>query len=108
MLDAIQEKKYSDIINVELPVTFLLHVATYGNMGTGEMAEFASRKAKQVLISNGYEALVNEALDKKLEELRKSLTNILGAPNMEKINRALELGAESVKEVSRRLKDENT
>jgi protein required for attachment to host cells len=76
-------------------------------MGTGEVAEFASRQAKQVLIRNGYKELLDIELDRKLMDLRKSLTNVLGESNMEKIDKALVIGRESIKEAARRLENEN-
>jgi len=68
---------------------FLLSVATYGHMGTGELPEimraWAEKQCKLLGLSNELDQLKVQ----KVEQLRSSITNILGKEAMETIDREI-------------------
>lgn len=80
----------NDKITIEIPVFYLLQIAVYGNMGTGELPDLMKIYAQRILRGNGYSDILREEQDKSLKQLRNNLKNVLGNEGMSKIDSALQ------------------
>lgn len=78
-----------DEISVKIPVHFLIQIATYGDMGKGELPDLMKRFADRVLRDAGYMEELSKAIKEKMNDLRVGLRNVLGDEGMNKIDEAL-------------------
>lgn len=78
-----------DVITIDIPVYYLIQFAVSGNMGTGNLPDLIKVWAQRILREKGYSDLLKEEQKQNLEKLRKSLSNVVGKENMEKIDNAI-------------------
>lgn len=79
----------NDNLTIEVPVYYLLQIATHGKMGTGDLPDIMRTWATKKLLESGYNEELRKAQDEKLDQLRKSLSNVVGKEGMRKIDDAL-------------------
>ncbi len=65
-------------VTVNIPKLWLLHIATYGDMGSGELGEFLKNWAVKTAIENGLSEELETERKTKLKQLGVNLSNILG------------------------------
>lgn len=85
-----------DKITVEMPVSYLVQVATHGNMGTGELSSFMQAWAKRMCRENGLHEEVIKSLDRKIKQARTNLENLLGKDIMDELDAHIDKGLEAV------------
>ena len=82
---------------VEMPVGYLVQIATHGDMGTGELSMFMKSWAVGLCREYGLHDMVVKELDKKMAQSRKNLENILGKEIMDELKNHIDKGLEKVK-----------
>ena len=85
-------------IKVEIPEEFLLQIATHGNMGTGELADLIRIWAQKECDRNGLSAKVAQMQMEKINELRKSLTNVIGKDMMNTLDEGISKATKAIKD----------
>lgn len=65
-------------ITVEIPEVYLMQIAVYGKMGTGELADSIRMWAQKELQKAGLGEKFKEEQIKHLNQLHQSLRNVLG------------------------------
>ena len=86
-----------ELVTIEIPTDFLLHIATYGKLGTGEfssiMQEWFRRKCNELGLA---EELKQREL-KRIDELRQNMENVLGATAVERLDKGILLGKRALR-----------
>lgn len=77
-------------ITVDIPDGYLLHIATYGRMGTGEFSDLMKTWAEKECEKAGLGEKLKKLQLEKLRELRQSIRNVLGDDAMKFIDDGLE------------------
>ena len=95
--DIMQEKTEASRVMVEIPVHYLVQIATHGNMGTGELSMFMKSWAERLCRQHGLHDLVVKELDKKIAKSRQNLENVLGKEIMDELDDHIDKGLEKVK-----------
>lgn len=78
-----------DKITIEVPVWYLIQVAVYGNMGTGELPKIMQNWAQKQLNEHGYDKVFKEEQNKRLKELLTSIHNVIGDEGIKIINNGI-------------------
>jgi len=65
-------------LTVEIPEAYLMQIAVYGKMGTGELADIIQTWAQNELRKAGLGEKFKEKQIKHLNQLHQSLRNVLG------------------------------
>lgn len=86
-------------INIEMPVQYLIELATYGDLCSGKIPELVIRHIESEIVKNGFKKELNDAQEEKLKMLRASLKNLFGKDGMDKIDNVLGQCAEAMKNV---------
>lgn len=84
-------------VMVEMPVSYLVQIATHGNMGTGKLSMFIKSWAERMCRKHGLHDMVVKELDKKIAQSRKNLENVLGKEIMGELDAHIDKGLEKVK-----------
>ena len=95
--DIMQEKTEASRVMVEMPVSYLVQIATHGNMGTGELSMFMKAWAERLCRQHGLHDLVVKELDKKIAKSRQNLENVLGKEIMDELDNHIDKGLDKVK-----------
>ena len=85
-------------ITVEIPKHYLIQIATYGKMGTGELGSFMQAWAERECRANGLHEEVVKALDAKIRQSRKNLENLLGKDIMDEFDAHIDRGLKKVED----------
>jgi hypothetical protein len=85
-------------VMVEMPVGYLVQIATHGKMGTGELSSFMHAWAERMCRKHGLHDMVVKELDRKIRQSKKNLENILGKDIMDELDAHIDKGLEKVKE----------
>jgi len=87
----------SEKVRVEIPVTYLLIIACYGNMGDGElpdlMRNWAERKCKEL----GHAEDLRKMKEEKILTLKTRLTNVLGEKLVGKLEEEIGMAVSLIK-----------
>ena len=83
-------------ITVEIPVDYLIDIATYGRIGTNEFSKQMQIWAEKEVNSSGFQSELNQSRQEKLEKLRQNLKNVLGSDVMEKVDNAIKDGIKAL------------
>ena len=76
-------------ITVEMPVEYLLQVAVAGKMGDGELLTLMKVWAEKECVRHGLEQNYLNLVDKRLNEMRARLANVVGKNAMNYIDEAI-------------------
>lgn len=76
-------------ITIEIPINYLIQIAVYGNMGTGDLPDSIKLWATKKLTETGYDKQLKEAQRERLDQLRESIKNVLGKEEVQKIDEAI-------------------
>lgn len=95
-------------ITVEIPVSYLIQIATHGNMGTGKLSAFMHAWAERACRENGLHDEVVKELDRKIRQSRRNLENMLGKEIMEDLDAHIDAGLEKVQKLWRSGDEGNT
>jgi aminoglycoside phosphotransferase family enzyme len=94
-------------VTVEIPVSYLIQIATHGNMGTGKLSAFMHAWAERACRENGLHDEVVKELDRKIKQSRKNLENLLGKPIMDELDTHIDKGLEKAQKLWRRGDESN-
>ena len=79
----------NDKITIEIPIHYLLQIAVYGNMGTGDLSDMMKTWAVRELTQNGYNDQLKKEQESRLNELRNNIKNVIGKDGMKQIDDAI-------------------
>lgn len=92
-------------ITVQIPKHYLVNLATHGNMGTGELPKLMQIWASRQCREHGLHDDVVKALDEKIAQSRKNLTNMLGEEIMIELDKHIDVGLKKVEKLWKRGKE---
>lgn len=75
--------------NVEIPETYLIHIAVCGKMGTGELLDSMKFWARSQCNKLGLQKELEEAQINNIKKLQKGLENTIGKEKVKIINNAI-------------------
>lgn len=64
-------------IQVDIPENYLLIIADYGTMGSGELPDSMRLWAQKICIENGLDGKLKELQENNVKELKARIKNIL-------------------------------
>ncbi len=86
-----------DTIIVDIPVSYLLQLAVAGKMGDGELLLAIKQWAENKCIEHGLKENMLTLMDKRLEDMKSRLANIVGNDYMNEIATAISSTVEKLK-----------
>ncbi|MBC8460855.1 MAG: hypothetical protein H8D67_22945 [Deltaproteobacteria bacterium] len=79
----------TETITVEIPEQYLLQIAVAGNMGDGQLLKLMQVWAEKECVCHGLKQNMLNLMDKRLDEMRGRLENIIGNDVMTDIDIAI-------------------
>ena len=96
-----------DTLRVNIPIEWLLILATHGNMGTGQIPDIMKRWAKAKLCDAGYKDIYMQCQQEKIRQLTQNLKNVTGEEFTDYSLKAIAFAEKAVQEGMKQLKKEN-
>jgi hypothetical protein len=78
-----------ETITLEIPESYLLHIAVTGKMGSGEVLDLMRIWAEKECVKHGLERKLRKLQVKNLKELNKRLKNTIGDELMGELDSAI-------------------
>jgi len=86
-----------DTIKIDMPVDWLLIMASRGNFGDDRLPEIMKRWAEKQLRENGYANELSRHIKENLDELKARMAKVIGEDKIEEIEAECKMAADYLK-----------